>query len=176
MDATLRLRDVFRQVIVIAHTEDTSDLEAFFRDRGLPTVRQARVGVPEDRGLPSITRCLLNHRQAWEAIAQGDGYTLVCEADFVPTLNCLDEPVFWPLENPLAYGFLYQCSPRLIAVEGPHLRVHCAGLVAYAVGPAVASILLDFYEHERTTFDLSTYTPFDTHLQWYCMAAGHPPT
>ena len=52
--------------------------------------------------------------------------------------------------NPLAWGYLYQGSPRLLALIGsqPFLRGHTAPLVAYVINQGVAEIFLWYYEGE----------------------------
>src|SRR5262249_25536939 len=82
--------------------------------------------------------------------------------------------VFWPLENDDAWGYLYQGSPRLLAVVGPerYLRGHTAPLVSYVINATVASLMLKFFEIETETYDLRTVFDFDSHLQWYVMGRG----
>ena len=55
---------------------------------------------------------------AWKMASERNGYTLICESDFVPCVGIGSFPIFWPLQDELAYGYLYQGSPRLLAVIG----------------------------------------------------------
>jgi hypothetical protein len=82
--------------------------------------------------------------------------------------------VFWPTVNPLAWGYLYQGSPRLLAIVGPqgYLRGHCAPLVAYVVNKHVAEHLLRFFERQIYEYETSPYVAWDTHLQWWVMGHG----
>lgn len=116
----------------------------------------------------------MNHRRAWEIAAGTQGYTLICEADFVPCNRLGDFPVFWSIANPMAWGYLYQGSPRLLAIVGPqrYLRGHCAPLVAYVVNQPVAECMLRFFDREIEEYGLQTYFTFDAHLQWWVMGRG----
>jgi hypothetical protein len=86
-----------------------------------------------------------------ERAATHDGYTLICEADFVPCLRMGSLPVFWPLRDLLAWGYLYQGSPRLLALirteDGCFLRGHCAPLVCYVINAPVARLFLEFFSY-----------------------------
>jgi hypothetical protein len=116
----------------------------------------------------------MNHQRAWQIAAKTPGYTLICEADFVPCDRLGDLPVFWPTERPMAWGYLYQGSPRLLALIGPqrYLRGHCAPLVAYVVNRPVAECMLRFFDIEMRQFGTETYFTFDAHLQWWVMGQG----
>ena len=123
---------------------------------------------------PAATRTFMNHRHAWQIAAGATGYTLVCEADFVPCRSLGDLPVFWPTANPMAWGYLYQGSPRLLAIVGPqqYLRGHCAPLVAYIVNKPVAECMLRFFDREIEEYGTATYFTWDAHLQWWVMGQG----
>ena len=81
---------------------------------------------------------------------------------------------FWPLDDDLAWGYLYQGSPRILAMVGskPYLRGHCAPTVAYVVNARVAKILCDFFEYEFARYDPAEYYTFEAHLQWWAMGRG----
>jgi hypothetical protein len=166
------LRETVRRVIIIAHNEDTSELEQFFAGNGYAAERRVVDYTPEQLQFNSIVRCFLNHKLAWQKSASRSGYTLICEADFVPVRNLFDAAVFWPTDDPLAFGYLYQSSPRVLAFKDGFTRVHCAGTVCYIVNNSVASLLLDFFEDELRQFGSKDYYTFDAHLQWYCMGRG----
>ena len=120
------------------------------------------------------TRTFMNHYVAWKLASAEGGYTLICESDFVPCRGIGSFPVFWPFDDELAYGYLYQGSPRLLALIGdvPYLRGHTAPLVAYVVNPRVAEILLKFYEIEMSRYSPQDYFTFNSHLQWFAMGQG----
>jgi hypothetical protein len=102
------------------------------------------------------------------------GYTMICEADFVPCAQLGSLPVFWPIEKPLAWGYLYQGSPRLLSVVGKErfLRGHCAPTVAYVINSQVAKILLRFFDHEMNQYNPHSYFTWEAHLQWWVMGQG----
>jgi hypothetical protein len=116
----------------------------------------------------------MNHYEAWRRTAGSEGYMLICESDFVPCVDLGSLPTFWPLQNPLAWGYLYQGSPRLLALIGsePFLRGHVTPLVAYVINGAVAEILIRFYHNELILHDPTHYWTFDAHLQWFAMGQG----
>jgi hypothetical protein len=119
-------------------------------------------------------RALMNHCDAWKRAVEKADYTLICESDFVPCVQLGGMPAFWPLKNPLAWGYLYQGSPRLLAVVGeePFFRGHTAPLVSYVINGKVAEILLRFYEDELRLYAPTEYWSFDAHLQWFAMKQG----
>jgi hypothetical protein len=83
-------------------------------------------------------------------------------------------PVFWPQEKALAWGYLYQGSPRVLALVGPKhwIRGHCAPSVAYVINDSVADIFLRFFDYEMTKYSPDTYFNFEAHLQWWVMGKG----
>lgn len=168
------LRDVVGRCYVIAFREDVTRLvEALSVERLNPEVLRATYTCRE-MAYARATRCLLSHHAAWRLAARNDGYTLVCEADFVPCLGMGGFPAFWPLDDHHAWGYLYQGSPRLLALVGPrpYLRGHCAPLVAYVINSAVARVLCDFFDEQMARHDPAKYFPFDAYLQWWLMAHG----
>ena len=99
---------------------------------------------------------------------------MICESDFVPCEGLAALPTFWPTGDPLAWGYLYQGSPRLLALIGKerYLRGHCAPLVAYVVNASVARHLCAFFDDEMSRYDPREYFTFDAHLQWGVMGRG----
>jgi hypothetical protein len=159
--------------LIVSYREDVGELKELLASSGLmPQVLRGTYTAAELK-YPAATRTLLNHRRAWQIAAETSGYTLVCEADFVPCSALGDLPVFWPTSNPLAWGYLYQGSPRLLAIVGPerYLRGHCAPLVAYVVNKHVAEHMLHFFDC-KVEYGMTTYFPWDTHLQWWVMGRG----
>ncbi len=169
------IRDVVGQVIVLAYKEDVQPLLVALEEERLPASLQRITYTPEEMAYALNSRTLLNHRLAWEKAARLPGYTLICESDFVPCRGLGDFPVFWPETNSRAWGYLYQGSPRLLALsEGQpaYLRVHASPLVAYVVNAPVAKILLDYFEYASATYDFTKYFVFDVFIQWFVMGKG----
>jgi hypothetical protein len=114
------------------------------------------------------------HFSAWQRAMEHEGYTLICEADFVPCKELASFPTFWPQADPAAWGYLYQGSPRILALIGreKYLRGHAAPLVAYVVNARVAKILCDVFRAEMAERDPKIFFPFDGLLQWSAMGRG----
>lgn len=168
------LRDVVTEAIILAHQEDVSPLVGCLTAEGFVVTVLRREYSEEEAGFSRNSRTFLSHRDAWLRAAGRDGYTLICEADFVPCRGLGGFEAFWPTENPFAWGYLYQGSPRVFAIlgSGRHLRGHTAPLVSYVVNKDVASLMLKFFEYERSRQDFRSYFTFDAHLQWYVMGLG----
>jgi hypothetical protein len=165
--------DVVKRSRIICYRENVDLLEATLRSQGLdPVIARATYTVDEAK-FTNVYKCFLGHRNAWQMAAESDGYTLICEADFVPCAGLAALPVFWPLEKELAWGYLYQGSPRLIwMTEAGHLRGHTAPTVAYVVNAAVARLLLKFFEFEMGQYKPTDYFTFESHMQWWAMGQG----
>jgi hypothetical protein len=168
------LREAISRSLIVCYREDVGQLEGALAAADLqPEVLRASYTTTE-LAYPAATRTFLGHRRAWQIAAEAPGYTLICEADFVPCKDLGDLPVFWPPGNPTAWGYLYQGSPRLLAVVGPrqYLRGHCAPLVAYVVNSRVAECMLRFFDREIEEFGTGTYFTWDAHLPWWLMGQG----
>jgi hypothetical protein len=168
------LRDVIDKVIVVAYQEDVSKLVSSLKLEGFNVEISRPDYSPEEMTYRRSSRCLLNHRNAWKRALDHPRYTLICEADFVPCRGIGDFEVFWPIEKVCAWGYLYQGSPRLLAMVGqrPFLRGHNATTVSYVINSTVASLMLKFFEIEKGTYDFGSYFAWDAHLQWCVMGLG----
>ena len=167
------LNEVVTGSIVICYRENVDQLAGILNHESLnPCIERAQYNNLELQ-YSSASRCFLGHRRAWEIASKRDGYTLVCEADFVPCKGIGGLPTFWPLNRELAWGYLYQGSPRLLWISPDgFLRGHTAPLVAYVINSAVAEIFLKFFDHELTQYRLEDYFTFDAQLQWWVMGRG----
>lgn len=168
------IREVCSRCLIVCYKEDTSKLEAEMANSGFKVTALRGAYSPDEMHRPAAIRTLMNHRNAWQAAAQSEGYTLICEADFVPCRDIGSLPVFWPTENPRAWGYLYQGAPRLLSIVGKdrHLRAHCAPTVAYIVNATVAPLLLRYYEDVTARLGVDTYYNWETFLQWETMSYG----
>ena len=169
-----RLRDVIDKVIVVAYREDVTDLVSSFELEGFNVEISRPDYSAEEMTYSKNSRTFLNHRNVWKMALDSVSYTLICEADFVPCRGIGDFEVFWPIEKSCAWGYLYQGSPRLLALEGqrPFLRGHTAPLVSYVINRNVASLMLTFFEIEKEKHNFRSYFAFDAHLQWCVMGLG----
>jgi hypothetical protein len=168
------LRDAIGQSIIVCYRENVSVLQSHLDAMGLnPHIQRASYSAGE-RAYPASTRCLLNHRAAWERAAKLTGYSLIVEADYVPCAGLGNLPVFWPQEKELAWGYLYQGSPRILAIVGAQgwIRGHCAPTVAYVINDRVARVFLRFFDSEMSRHAPESYFNFEAHLQWWAMGQG----
>jgi hypothetical protein len=168
------LRDIVKNAVIIAYKEDVSRLEIALAAEGFDVQVIRANYTDKELKYSRNSKTFVSHRTAWQKVVELSGYTLICEADFVPCRGIGDFEVFWPLDNPYAWGYLYQGSPRILAIVGPNrfLRGHTSPLVCYAINGAVASLMLKFFEDEMERYDFSTYFSFDAHLQWNVMGLG----
>lgn len=172
--ASIPLRSVVGRSYILAYKEDVTALQEALDREGLrPQIQRAQYSEDE-MSYARCARTFINHHMAWQRAATQDGYTLICESDFVPCRGLGGFDVFWPTDDPLAWGYLYQGSPRLFALIGPerYLRGHCAPLVAYVINAPVARIFCDFFRDEMGRYDPRKYFTFDAHLQWFAMRHG----
>jgi hypothetical protein len=168
------LREVVGKAIVVAYREDVSRLVSSLAVEGFHVEVLRAEYTDEEMTYTNASRTFISHRKVWQKAADSTGYTLICEADFVPCRGIGDFDVFWPLDNDCAWGYLYQGSPRLLAVVGSQrfLRGHTSPLVCYVINKTVAEFMLKFFELETKQHDLRTYFTFDSHLQWHVMGLG----
>lgn len=168
------LNHLIRRSYILAYKEDVAPLFSALAAEGVnPEIQRASYSE-EEQAMPRATRTFLNHYTAWKRAADQDGYTLICEADFVPCVGMGTFSRFWPLSDPLAFGYLYVGSPRLLALVGDrrYLRAHSVPLVGYVVNAAVARIFCDFFGEEIDRYGTEIYFTFDSHLQWFAMGKG----
>jgi hypothetical protein len=169
----LQLNDVISQSIVICYREQVDQLvQTLLTETLNPVVARAQY-TSEELKYASNFRCFMGHRDAWIRATEEKGYTLICEADFVPCIGLGRLPVFWPHERSLAWGYLYQGSPRLLSLSKTgHLRGHATPLVSYVINSAVARIFLRFFKSQTAQYGPKNYFAHDAHLQWWTMGQG----
>jgi len=168
------LNEIVGRAVVVAYREDVNRLVSSLAEEGFHVEVLRAEYTDEEMTFTKNSRTFITHRKAWQKAADSTGYTLICEADFVPCRGIGNFDVFWPLENDRAWGYLYQGSPRLLAVVGPQrfLRGHTSPLVCYVINKTVGELMLEYFEVETKQRDLRTYFTFDSHLQWYIMGLG----
>jgi hypothetical protein len=168
------LKEIVRRSIILCYREYPVQLMDCLEREGLNPTIQRQVQFAETADWTSNVKTFMNHHDAWQRCVEFDGWTIICEADFVPCEGLGSFPAFWPVDKENAWGYLYQGSPRLLAPVGAerYLRGHCAPLVGYVINSAVARILNRFYDVEMRTHDPTKYFTFDAHLQWFVMGQG----
>jgi hypothetical protein len=168
------LGEVVTHTYVVAYQENVDALvAALVAEKLNPTVLRA-VYSEEEQTYSRVVRTFMNHHSAWQRAAEHDGFTLICEGDYVPCKGLSSFPTFWPHNDPMAWGYLYQGSPRILALIGrtQYLRCHVSPLVAYVVNARVAKVLCEWFEAEMAARDPRDYYSFDAHLQWLAMSKG----
>jgi hypothetical protein len=145
-----KIKDISRDVYIIAHKEDTQRLENFFRQRGFQLRVLRRQYSPAEQALPSQLRCLLNHRDAWQAIADSGRAGLVIEADFVPIRSFADACApFDPEVSPVAIGWLYAGGPVIYGFDQRGFALGSSSTaVALLIMPQAAAALVKFASDE----------------------------
>jgi hypothetical protein len=170
----LTLSDVVARSHIICYKEQVDQLQKTLDQEKLkPFVARAQY-TGAQAGYSNVFKCFMGHRDAWRAATAENGFTLICEADFVPCARLGSLPVFWPIDRKLAWGYLYQGSPRLLwlSASGQYLRGHTAPTVAYIVNSDVARIFLGFFDDQMQQYRPEDYFTFESHLQWWTMGHG----
>jgi hypothetical protein len=145
-----KIKDISHDVYIIAHKEDTQLLENFFRQRGFQLRVLRRQYSRAEQALPSQVRCLLNHRDAWQAIADSGRAGLVVEADFVPIRSFADACApFDPEVSPAAIGWLYAGGPVIYGFDQRGFALGSSSTaVALLIMPQAAAALVKFASDE----------------------------
>ena len=169
-----RLSEVVSQSYIVCHKEDVTELRDALSREGLNPSENRLAYSDKEKAYHSSTKCFLNHASVWHEAATKAGYTLIVEADFVPCRGLGSFATFWPVEDVEAWGYLYQGSPRVLALIGPSefLRSHCSPTVSYVINSVIAKKLIKFYEYEFGRHDPHKHYTFESHLQWWMMGQG----
>jgi hypothetical protein len=170
------LRDVITQTIILAHKEDTTQLEQALRKEAFAPQVLRPTYTKQELAYSRTIRCLLNHNSAWTLAREAAGFTLVMEADFVPCVGFGALPL--PFEpsacGGTAWAFLYAGGPRFFHTRSDgSLPGHSACPVAYVISPCVGGWLTDYTREEFIRNpDLTQYSLWDTQFQWHLMGKG----
>ncbi len=149
-----RIKDICKNVYIVAHKEDTRTLENFLLCSGFGVRVFRREYTPAEQALPSQVRCLLNHRDAWQAIAEHGRAAIVVEADFVPVRGFADAYApFDPEVSPVAIGWLYAGGPVIYGFDRRGFAIGSSSTaVALLIMPEAASALSRFASQELTGY------------------------
>jgi hypothetical protein len=172
LSKTMKLRHYIKQIVIVAHKEDISDLYSSLIKFNLPLFVQRKIYDNIELGYPSITRCLLNHADAWMRATECDGYTLICEADFVPIIGFEDVSMEWLPIRDTAWAHLYTSSPRLLKPYDGYLRIQQSTAVCYMINDKIGRLLSGFVNDYRVNHGFESLHPWDSDLQWYAMGQG----
>jgi len=170
----ISLREMVSGVVIVAHNEDTTALRAALISEGLSVDEVRGPYTPEQLTFAAITRCMVNHANAWRIAARRSQPTIIVEADFVPVKGFGGLMAPLPLERiSSSLAYLYAAGPEIWDLAGPHFaRGHGGGLVATLIPPTVASQLLHYVDEEMTRNPLGTYSPFDTEIGYWLKDRG----
>ena len=149
-----RIRDISRDVYIVAYKENTQLLEDFFLSRGFEVRVLRRTYSPEEQALPATVRGMLNHCDAWQAIADCGRPGIVVEADFVP-IRRFDEAAapFDPDLSPIAVGWLYAGGPVIYGFDKRGFAIgHSSTAVALLVMPGAAPAMVAFANKEMASY------------------------
>jgi hypothetical protein len=168
----MNLRQCIKQIIIIAHKEDISDLYSSLCKFNLPIFIQRKNYNNLELQYPSIARCLLNHADAWIRATEYDGYTLICEADFVPIISFEDVSMEFLPDRDTAWAHLYTSAPRLLKPYDGYLRIQQSTAVCYMINGKIGRLLSGFVSDYRDNHGFESLHPWDAYLQWYAMGQG----
>jgi hypothetical protein len=96
------------------------------------------------------------------------------EADFVPVTGFGALPVPVPVERwNNSLGYLYSVGPEIWDLAGVNVaRGHGGSTVALWISPAVASLLLEFFDEEVRTVRPGAYSGFDSKIGYWLLQRG----
>ena len=161
-------------VVIVAHREDTTALRRTLIAEGFLVDEVRGPYSAEQRQFSASMRCLVNHANAWRIAAARPLPTIVIEADFVPVRGFGELPLPMPLEKlGNSLGYLYSVGPQIWDLATPDVaRGHGGGMVALAIPPNVASLLLKFCDHTLMANPSGKYSPFDSKVGYWLMEHG----
>ena len=162
------LGDFTDQVFVVAHREDTSQLEETLRGQRFRVDVVRGPYTDEQVSWTAAMKCLVNHANVWRRVAAGsDEWAIVVEADFVPVVQLRDRvaPLPYVAAPHVGFAWLYSAGSTLYGFCShgfPH--GHGNTMVAYLVSRRVAAMLLDFFDREVSRNPDGKYSLWDTYL------------
>lgn len=172
---TSSLNQVCRQAFVIAHKEDISPLVNSLVREGFSVREVCGPYTPEQLRYSAICRCFVNHANAWKLVVESGVHSVIVEADFVPVVGFGLLPLPVPpdqVQRSLAY--LYAVGPQFwdLASSPSCARGHAGGGVAYAISPAVARLMLEFFDEKNRANPSGDYYPWDAEIGYWLKARG----
>jgi hypothetical protein len=161
-----------REVLIMAHKEDTSKLERALSSEGFVTKIVRGSYNDSQVTYAAGIRCLINHANVWRYIAEQTSPVIAVEADFVPVVDFGRQPLpfRWSSQNPseALFGWLYSSGSILYGFDQhgfPH--GHGNTTCAYVLTPAAAKALLDFYTDEMDRDNPGEYRSWETYVGIY---------
>ncbi len=171
----MRIIDCITKVFIIAYKEDTSLLEVALKKERFLSISVIRpLYTQTELEYSRMSRCLLNHKNAWTKCCENDGLSMVLEADFVPVIGMGQLPLMFDFnKRESAWGWLYTGGARLYELDKNNYgRGHSACPVATIMGSKAARVLIDFVDNEFVKHDPREYTIWDTYIRMYAQKYG----
>jgi hypothetical protein len=162
------LSSVCCEALIIAHTEDTTQLDRVLKGAGFQVQVLRGPYTDEQKRFSPQIQVLVNHAHAWRHASRSQYPTIVMEADFVPCIGFggLPLPFGWSAScKEPKFGWLYSSGSILYGIDAegfPHGHGNTAG--AYVLNSLAAEALLEFYEKEIKTVQPGEYRLWDTYL------------
>ena len=176
-----KIKEITNKVYILAYKEDVRQLENWFQQQRFSVKVCRRNYTQQELGFSTTIRALINHRDAWSAIAVSGQAGIVVESDFVPITGFGDAyALFDPDISPIAVGWLYSGGADLYRFDkGGYAIGHSSTVVALLITELAAPKLVKFADEEieksggkytiwdcyfshrlRREMDVPTYIPF----------------
>ena len=172
----MRLIEYTSTVIIIAHRENTAQLEDSLRQEGFHCQVQRQAHQPGQADFARSYLCFLNHAQAWQWVATHNQPVVIVEADFVPVRGMGRLPLpFDAQQNDVGLAWLYTCAAQVydISPKNPnYAQGYSSSMVAYVMTPRAVPSLLQLFERVTQDPGPSHYYPWDSELDECLLAQG----
>lgn len=184
MDNRRRLREFTNRAYVVAHNEDTTQLERTLVKAGFQVAVQRGPYNEKQLGWSAAMRCFANHANVWRTIsADPESWAIVVEADFVPVVDFGNRwaPLPHVDEDSVGFAWLYSAGSTLYGFCRYGFPYgHGNTTVAYILNGRVANLLLRFFDREVAKNEKGGYIGWETYLGIYlrkqCGVLNYIPT
>lgn len=159
-----KLVESISKILIIAHKENTQELETALNSEGFRYEVLRQEPKPEYKNYSRSYLCLQNHVRAWEIAAKQSQPSLIIEADFVPVIGFGKLPLpFDPLKENVGVGWLYTCASQVYSIspEG-YAEGFSVSTVAYVVTPKAASVLPQLAAEITQRYGATNYSSWDS--------------
>lgn len=162
----MRLIDYSPNLFILAHREETQRLETTLSAEGFDCQVLRQTHRPEQASFARSYLCLLNHRRAWEWVAEHQQPAIVVEADFVPVRHFASLPLpFDPERADVGLAWLYTCAAQVYDISSRgDAQGYSTSMVAYVVHPRCVGHLLAFCDRITAAPGPEQYCAWDSDL------------
>lgn len=168
----MRLIDYSPNLFILAHREPIDRLEANLAAEGFDCQVLRQVHRPDQANFARSYLCLLNHRRAWEWVAEHQQPAIIVEADFVPVCHFGSLPLPFDPEHPdVGLAWLYTCAAQVydILARG-YAQGYSTSMVAYVLHPRCVGHLLAFCDRITADPGPTRYYAWDSDLDKILLA------